>query len=512
MDRLETGWFLAPEERGNESTDIDALVGVPWTTGNRVTALIHGHEYFQRLDSVLSELRGGDTLLIADWRGDPDERLVDGGSPIGPTLHGLASRGVNVFGLIWGSHSRLLGFDAGGDRHLAQVANAGGARIVLDRRVLPGGSHHQKLVLLHFKSDPSRDVAFVGGIDLCHGRRDDERHLGDPQREQFDEAYGTSAPWHDVQAEVRGPAVAQLWQTFRERWNDPTPPSRLWPLRSMAFGAEEATREHLEPMTPSGATGSGSGVQVLRTYPSRRTPFPFAPEGERSIARLYLRLFERARSLIYVEDQYMWSSTIGKAIARAMDNSPDLILIAVVPRYPERSGRLTRTAYQLGQSELFDAIREVDPNRVAVFDLENERGTPIYVHSKVVVVDDEIAVIGSDNLNMRSWTHDSELALAVGPGEGDDDRTFARSLRRDLWREHLGTDQLPDDPRDALRLWHDTAERLERWHAQGTGERPPGRVRVHDTGRPPRASRLAHLLYRRLLDPDGRPTDRRDGF
>ena len=43
------------------------------------------------------------------------------------------------------------------------------------------GSHHQKLVVLRHDEDPSKDVAFVGGIDLCYGRRDDADHGGDPQ-------------------------------------------------------------------------------------------------------------------------------------------------------------------------------------------------------------------------------------------------------------------------------------------------------------------------------------------
>ena len=36
----------------------------------------------------------------------------------------------------------------------------------------------------------------------------------------------------------------------------------------------------------------------------------------------------------------------------------------------------------------------------------------MYVHAKVCVVD-VWAIVGSDNLNLRSWTHDSELSCAV---------------------------------------------------------------------------------------------------
>ena len=51
--------------------------------------------------------------------------------------------------------------------------------------------------------------------------------------------------------------------------------------------------------------------------------------------------------------------------------------------------------------------------RVGVYGIENAAGTPIYVHSKVCVVDDEWTSVGSDNFNRRSWTHDSEVSAAV---------------------------------------------------------------------------------------------------
>ena len=50
-------------------------------------------------------------------------------------------------------------------------------------RVRPGGSHHQKFVVLRHPGRPELDVAFVGGIDLCHSRHDTAAHHGDPQPE-----------------------------------------------------------------------------------------------------------------------------------------------------------------------------------------------------------------------------------------------------------------------------------------------------------------------------------------
>ena len=61
-------------------------------------------------------------------------------------------------------------------------------------------------------------------------------------------------------------------------------------------------------------------VQVLRTYPARRKPYPFAPDGERSIARAYKKAFANARTLIYLEDQYLWSLDATRALCDALRN------------------------------------------------------------------------------------------------------------------------------------------------------------------------------------------------
>jgi phosphatidylserine/phosphatidylglycerophosphate/cardiolipin synthase-like enzyme len=159
---------------------------------------------------------------------------------------------------------------------------------------------------------------------------------------------------------------------------------------------------------------------------------------------------------------------------------------------------------------------------VAVYDLENEHGTPIYVHAKAVIVDDVWAMVGSANLNRRSWTHDSEVACAVldqerdprqpiDPGGlGDGARVFARELRLRLWREHLGLgddDARLLDPVAGFEAWRASAARLQAWHDGGNrGPRPPGRIRPHQVELAPALkARWAAALYRVAIDPDGRP-------
>ena len=343
--RSASEWFLSSEERGNPATGLNRRrqPDLAWTVGNRVEPLIHGATYFSRLVSRFATLEDGDHVLLTDWRGDSDELLGPDGPTLGDALTGLARRGVDVRGLLWRSHPGIFGFNEGEASDLIDIVNGAGGQVLLDARIRRGGSHHQKLVVLlhHERSDD--DLAFLGGIDLCHGRRDDDRHEGDPQAETLDPAFGARPPWHDIQAEVHGPAVADLVETFRERWNDGTPLEKTG-IRLGWFtapAANEVTRpDPLPPYEAAPPAAGGHAVQVLRTYPAKRPSYPFAPQGERSIARMYSKAIARARSFIYVEDQYFWSEEIASLFETALTRNPELRLIVVVPRHPDRNGVL----------------------------------------------------------------------------------------------------------------------------------------------------------------------------
>ncbi len=148
------------------------------------------------------------------------------------------------------------------------------------------------------------------------------------------------------------------------------------------------------------------------------------------------------------------------------------------------------------------------------------QGARSQCHSKVVVIDDTWAMVGSDNMNRRSWTHHSELSCAVldatpdpraphDPGGlGDGARVFARDLRLELWREHLDatSDDGLLDPADAFESLRTSAKALQAWYDGGcSGARPAGRLRPHVPERVPRAARPWAVPVSRLLyDPDGR--------
>jgi phosphatidylserine/phosphatidylglycerophosphate/cardiolipin synthase-like enzyme len=520
-------WFLTVAERGNGATRIDRRRGDgrAWTDGNLVEVLVDGAEYFRRLHAEIAALEPGDCIEFADWQGDGDERLLGPGSEVGRVLAQAASRGVEVRGLIWRSHPRQAHFAEQDNAALAKMVDAAGGEIVLDERVKRGGSHHQKLVVLLHHRVAVPDIAFEGGIDLCHGRHDDAVHGGDRQSIALDARYGDRPPWHDVQLLVRGPAVGDLEFTFRERWRDETPLDHRNPLRA---GLRRLTHQPRRPGPLRSATVDSTpvgthSVQVIRTYPAKRPHYPFAPNGERSIARAYLKAFRRARRLVYLEDQYLWSMHAAEALADALERHRDLRLVAVVPRYPDRDGRATGAANRIGREYSVEMLRRAGGDRVAIYDLENDEGIPVYVHAKVCVIDDVLLVVGSDNLNRRSWTHDSELSCSViddqmdgrepadPAGLGDGARRLARETRLRLWREHLQRADDDDadllDPIAGVEALAASAHALDRWHENGcSGARPPGHLRHHNPDRVTTWARGPALaLHRLLLDPDGRP-------
>ncbi|KAL2825272.1 hypothetical protein BDW59DRAFT_146321 [Aspergillus cavernicola] len=108
----------------------------------------------------------------------------------------------------------------------------------------------------------------------------------------------------------------------------------------------------------------------------------------------------------------------------------------------------------LNGGKLSDEVWEGDPET----EKDNFVQEELYVHGKVCIVDDRLAICGSANINDRSQLgyHDSELAIVVEDQDFIDSTMdgkpyraarLAATLRRQLWREHLGL--LPAQDYDA---------------------------------------------------------------
>jgi phosphatidylserine/phosphatidylglycerophosphate/cardiolipin synthase-like enzyme len=508
-------WFLNHAERGNPWSRLDGRDpgSTAWSEGNLAQPLIDGAEYFPRLVAELADVHAGDQVYLSAWIVDQDKQLDGTGTSMREQFARVLRDGASVHALLWWPYLDLDHDLVSANREFASSLREMGGSVVLDQRVRPAGCHHQKFLVIRRPRRPETDIAFLGGIDPCPSRLDRHEHHGDGdvQLSIDRKRYGRRPAWHDAHLQVRGPAVADVEHCFRERWQDAAirlrgPLSRL--RRRFCRGEPEA-EEIPERLPPPPRSGSHS-VQLLRTYPTKHPPYLFARRGERSVARGYAKALQHARQLVYVEDQFLWSPMVAEAFAAALRREPDLRLVAVVPAHPEKGGAVEVATCDAAQDKALSLLYAAGGDRVDVFELENDRGLPTYLHSKVCVMDDSWAAVGSANLNRRSWTYDSELTAAV-LDERQPTSGFARDVRLRLWREHLGRDRGDDsglaDPRDGVELLRSAAAELDAWHESGRRTpRPRGQLRRHPRRAKSTATRLwAVPLGRLMIDPDGRP-------
>lgn len=167
-------------------------------------------------------------------------------------------------------------------------------------------------------------------------------------------------------------------------------------------------------------------------------------QEEKSILNAYTQLIYNSEEFIYIENQFFISveNTISKAIIerinRAHVEEKPFKVIVVIPSLPGFDGELQKEESALvrvqvhyiyqticrGASSIMKSlhfIKNLD-EYIQFYSLRTHgkiHNVPvseiIYVHSKLMIVDDRIALIGSANINDRSLmgSRDSEIAIVV---------------------------------------------------------------------------------------------------
>lgn len=283
----------------------------------------------------------------------------------------------------------------------------------LDGEHPPGGCHHQKIVVID-------DVlAFCGGIDMTSGRWDNSRHRsGNPSR---GEEGDRPMPWHDMTLALEGDAAKALGELARQRWknatgNDLPVPSRkdsIWP-------------ETIDPDLRDAVVG------IARNSPKYKDN-PQISE----IENLWCDAIASARRTIYIENQFLSSGKIADALKAKLqeEDGPDIAI--VLPCSAE--SWLESEAMDTRRSLIVTDLREADRNgRLGVYHPVNEAGEPIYVHAKLLIVDDDFVRVGSSNMASRSLSSDTECDLAMETADQPELREVLIRLRTQMIAEHLG--------------------------------------------------------------------------
>jgi phosphatidylserine/phosphatidylglycerophosphate/cardiolipin synthase-like enzyme/uncharacterized membrane protein YdjX (TVP38/TMEM64 family) len=305
-----------------------------------------------------------------------------------------------------------------------QQATSDQIHFVFDNLYPAGGSHHQKIVLV------DDVVGFCGGLDICGDRWDTPQHRRrDPLRKNED---GTRySLFHDVQIAVQGKAVSVLEEIFLDRWAAATG-ERLLPL-----SPDHARRFDL----PHTMRLSGGPVSISRTLPvgtcGRTTPV-------QEIAQFYDDAITSAKQLILIENQYFTSRRVFEALYKRISDTsrPGVEVIMILPQAAQNwKEELAIGFEQRRMLQRLEAAARANRAPLGIY-TPIKTGTaplpptPIYVHSKVLVIDDRILSIGSANTSNRSLGLDTECNINI-EAEEDHRRREVAHVCYTLLGEHL---------------------------------------------------------------------------
>ena len=279
------------------------------------------------------------------------------------------------------------------------------------------GSHHQKILTIDDR------VAFCGGIDMTDTRWDTRAHRDEEPGRRHPFTRRRYGPWHDATMAVDEDAARAIGDLARTRWHAATRENLPVPPRT----DHDPWPDGLEPHFRD------TEIAVARTRAACGTL-----EEIREIEALFVDMIRSARRFVYVETQYFASRVIAEAISARLDEPDPPEFVIVNPR--EASGWLDEAVMSPARYELMKGIGEKDRlGRFRIYYPVTEGGEDIYVHAKIMIVDDRILRVGSANMNNRSMGLDSECDLLIDSAGDKAVRRTIAGLRCDLLAEHLGS-------------------------------------------------------------------------
>lgn len=395
------------------------------TRADHFALIVDAADYFTTLKRAMIQAR--ECILLIGWDFDTRVTLTsdeDGEWPneLGPFINALVDRkpGLDIHVLKW--DLGLLQTLGRGTTPLFVLDWMTDERIHLQLdRVHPiGACHHQKIVVI------DDAIAFCGGIDITVGRWDTRQHLDEDARRTSPWGF-PQPPWHDATTVVDGEAARSLGDLARLRWKQATGENLTPPSRQ----SEDRWPGQL-PLTFTNVD-----VGIARSQPNH------GDEGEaREIEAFLLAAIGKAQRLIYIESQYFASDVVARAIVARLQEKQGPEIVVINPLTAE--GWLEEKVMGSARSLVLEQIKEADhAGRFKIYYPSTAKTTPIYVHAKIMIVDDVILKVDSSNLNNRSMGLDTECDIVV---EAAGDTVVAnrieqsiREVRHDLLAEHLGT-------------------------------------------------------------------------
>jgi phosphatidylserine/phosphatidylglycerophosphate/cardiolipin synthase-like enzyme len=229
-----------------------------------------------------------------------------------------------------------------------------------------------------------------------------------------------------VQSVVTGAPVRALLGLFVERWRvateeDVDPAALVHAIGAHADELDVPVTLSMEP----------AAIGISRTMPDCA-----GHEPAFEVRELLVRGVTEAERSIYVESQYLTCGAFRDALAQRMkdDARSKLDVVVVLPHKPEAiKEELTIGMPQQLLLAHLDETARGHGHRFGVYNVFAPGEASVYIHAKLMIVDDRFMTVGSANFTNRSMAIDSELNLSW---EGA--RSSIRRARVRLLLEHVG--------------------------------------------------------------------------
>ena len=449
---------------------------------DRAALIVDAADYFRLARKAMCGAKK--QIILVGW--DFDTRIcldheADDGAPteLGAFISWLTKNrpGLEIYILKWDIGAlQLLARGTTVVRVASWIANPD-VHFKLDGAHAAGASHHQKIVVI----DDS--LAFCGGIDMTGDRWDTRGHLDADKRRRRPTTRRRYGPWHDATMAVDGKVAAALGELARDRWAaaggkpiaPPSAENHPWP---------DSLEPHFRDVD----------IAIARTRSEHGDQKPV-----REIEGLFVAMIKAARRFVYAENQFFASRVIAQAIVDRLKEPDPPEFVIVNPR--TGSGWLDEEAMSPARAALMELIAKHDHRRrFRIYTPVTEGREDIYVHSKIMIVDDRQIRVGSANFNNRSMGLDSECDLMIDsalPANAAIGETIAM-LRSDLMAEHLG-----ETPETVMSKFAETGSLIRTIEELSSGT---GRDLLPFEPEEPNAVERA-LAEKELLDPESADGD-----
>lgn len=357
----------------------------PLTTGNQVKVLVDGPETYAAIEAAMRDARRSIDL----------ETFIYGADDIGKRFAALLAEKKREGVAVRVLYDSLGSMDTPHD--FFDQLRSQGVEVREFRPMNPvknpqiwniQNRDHRKIVVVDGKT------GFTGGINIDSTYLSASTSRPGPKR-------GLKDGWRDTHVRIDGPAVAQLQQLFAQSWK--------------TAGGDPTDVGGADQIQPAG--------KMLVTIVSNNSD-----SDDRSLYGTYLAAFKGASHRLWITHAYFApNEDLLTAITDAAQRGVDVRLI--VPSFTDSSLVLNAT-----QSTFTRLLK----SGVKIYELKDA-----LLHAKSVVIDGTVTIVGSANLDMRSFVHNEEAnAVVIDRDVGqrmeqvfEKDQKAARPVELERWQK-----------------------------------------------------------------------------